>query len=60
MGAKQDAEAWAETVRDYAQRNDLRYEQVGGINPKDGPVALCVAAPALSSSCRCTAASRPG
>lgn len=42
MGAKQDAEAWAETVRDYAKRNDLRYEEVGGINPKDGPVALCV------------------
>jgi hypothetical protein len=42
MGAKQDAEAWAETVRQHAERNDLRYEQVGGINPKDAPVALCV------------------
>ena len=42
MGAKQDAESWAETVRSYAAKNDLRYEPVGGLNPKDGPVALCV------------------
>jgi hypothetical protein len=42
VGAKQDAEAWAETVRKYAERNDLKYEPVGGLNPKDGPVALCV------------------
>jgi hypothetical protein len=42
VGAKQDAEAWAETVRKHAERNDLKYEPVGGINPKDAPVALCV------------------
>jgi hypothetical protein len=42
MGAKQEAEAWAETVRKHAERNGLTYEPVGGINPKDGPVALCV------------------
>jgi hypothetical protein len=42
VSAKQDAEGWAQTVRSYAERNDLRYEPVGGINPKDGPVALCV------------------
>jgi hypothetical protein len=42
MGAKQEAEAWAETVRKYGERNGLTYEAVGGINPKDGPVALCV------------------
>jgi hypothetical protein len=42
MGAKQDAAAWAETVSSYAAKNDLRYEPVGGLNPKDGPVALCV------------------
>jgi hypothetical protein len=42
MGAKQDAEAWAATVRKYGERHDLTYESVGGINPKDGPVALCV------------------
>jgi hypothetical protein len=42
MGAKQDSGAWAETVRAYAEKNDVRYEPVGGLNPKDGPVALCV------------------
>lgn len=42
MGARQEAEGWAEAVRRYAERNDLTYEPVGGINPKDGPVALCV------------------
>ena len=42
MSAKQEAQDWAETVRSYGARNDLRYEPVGGINPKDGPVALCV------------------
>ena len=35
-------EDWAETVRRYGERNGLTYEEVGGINPKDGPVALCV------------------
>jgi hypothetical protein len=42
MGAKQEAQAWAETVRSYGEREGLVYEPVGGINPKDGPVALCV------------------
>lgn len=42
MGAKQEAEAWAETVRKFGERQELTYEPVGGINPKDGPVALCV------------------
>jgi len=42
MGAKQEAGAWAGTVRKYGERHDLTYEPVGGINPKDGPVALCV------------------
>lgn len=42
MGAKQDAREWAEIVRGYGERSDLGYEPVGGINPKDGPVALCV------------------
>jgi hypothetical protein len=37
-----NAEEWAGAVRSYAERNELRYEPVGGINPKDGPVALCV------------------
>src|SRR6188474_496926 len=42
MGAKQEAQQWAETVAGYGERHGLKYEPVGGINPKDGPVALCV------------------
>jgi hypothetical protein len=42
MGAKQEAEAWDGIVRSYGERNELRYEEVGGINPVDAPVALCV------------------
>jgi hypothetical protein len=42
MGAKDEAQAWSETVRRYGERHELRYEPVGGINPKDAPVALCV------------------
>jgi hypothetical protein len=42
VGAKQDAESWGAIVGKYASRHGLTYEPVGGINPKDGPVALCV------------------
>jgi hypothetical protein len=42
MSASDEAQAWAETVNRYAEQNGLRYEDVGGINPKDAPVALCV------------------
>lgn len=42
MGAKQEAADWAGIVRKYGEENSLTYEPVGGINPKDGPVALCV------------------
>jgi hypothetical protein len=42
VGAKQDAEGWAQTVQDYGKKNELRYEPVGGLNPKDAPPALCV------------------
>ena len=42
MSAKQEAQDWADTVRKYGEKHDLRYEEIGGINPKDGPVALCV------------------
>src|SRR3954454_22300770 len=42
MGAKQEAQDWAAAVRGYGERNGLNYEEVGGINPVDGPVALCV------------------
>ncbi len=42
MGAKQEAQDWTELVRRYGERHGVTYEPVGGINPKDGPVALCV------------------
>jgi hypothetical protein len=42
MGAKDEAREWAEAVRRYGERHELRYEPVGGINPVDAPVALCV------------------
>ena len=42
MSAKGEAEEWAALVGKYGERNGLTYESVGGINPKDGPVALCV------------------
>jgi hypothetical protein len=42
VSGKQEAQDWADTVRGYGERHDLTYEPVGGINPKDGPVALCV------------------
>jgi hypothetical protein len=42
VSAKGEAQEWAEIVRRYGERQGLTYEPVGGINPKDGPVALCV------------------
>ena len=42
MGAKQEAQDWTELVRRYGERHEVTYEPIGGINPKDGPVALCV------------------
>jgi hypothetical protein len=42
VSGKQEAQDWADIVRAYCERHDLTYEPVGGINPKDGPVALCV------------------
>jgi hypothetical protein len=42
VSAKREAEEWAEIVRRYGESHELTYEPVGGINPKDGPVALCV------------------
>lgn len=35
-------EDWAATVRAFAATHDLRYEPVGGLNPRDAPPALCV------------------
>src|SRR3954451_14878257 len=42
MGAKQEAQEWTEIVCRYGERSGVSYEPVGGINPVDGPVALCV------------------
>jgi hypothetical protein len=42
MSAQQEARDWAEIVSAYGERHQLKYEPVGGINPVDGPVALCV------------------
>lgn len=42
MSAAADAQAWSATVQELAGRRGLRYEPVGGINPVDAPVALCV------------------
>jgi hypothetical protein len=36
-----DAEAWAQTVEALGRKRELRYEPVGGINPKGEPAALC-------------------
>jgi hypothetical protein len=36
------ADDWAALVSSYASRHDLRYEPVGGLNPRDAPPALCV------------------
>jgi hypothetical protein len=41
LSAKAEAEEWAKTVQDLAAERRLRYEPIGGINPKSGPVALC-------------------
>jgi len=41
LSAKSDAQEWAKAVQDLAAERNLRYEPVGGINPKGAPVALC-------------------
>src|SRR5215207_10295534 len=42
VSGKQEAQDWVDAVRGYGEGHGLTYEPVGGINPKDGPVALCV------------------
>ncbi len=37
-----DADTWASIVSGFATGDEITYEPVGGINPVDGPVALCV------------------
>jgi hypothetical protein len=41
LSAKGDAQEWARIVASYAEERALRFEPIGGINPKGGPVALC-------------------
>jgi len=41
MGAGSDRETWVEAVRAVAADRGLRYEEVGGLNPRDAPAALC-------------------
>ncbi|MGZ5336574.1 MAG: hypothetical protein ACXWDT_00860 [Solirubrobacterales bacterium] len=41
MAAKQDAADWAGTVAGLGEQRGLRYEPVGGLNPKGAPAALC-------------------
>ncbi len=41
LSGKGDAEEWAGIVSGLATERGLRYEPIGGINPKEGPVALC-------------------
>lgn len=35
------AEDWSRTVSSLAEERGVRYEAVGGLNPRGGPVALC-------------------
>ena len=41
MGEKLDAAGWAQIPQEVARRRDLRYDAVGGLNPRGGPAALC-------------------
>ena len=40
MSSRDEATAWADAVRGYAEARGLRYEPVGGLNAVGGPVAL--------------------
>jgi hypothetical protein len=41
VSAKDEQQAWAETVQAYAQKRGVRYEPIGGLNPVGQPAALC-------------------
>ncbi len=41
MSAADDAQAWAQTVRELGEKREVRYEPIGGLNPADAPPALC-------------------
>lgn len=41
MSTRSERQAWVAAVRDLAGERGLRYEAVGGLNPRDAPAALC-------------------
>jgi len=41
LSAAAEREGWIAAVREVAADRDLRYEEVGGINARDAPAALC-------------------
>jgi hypothetical protein len=41
VSARDEARAWTQAVRELAERRELRYDEVGGLNPRGGPAALC-------------------
>ncbi|MGI8460247.1 MAG: hypothetical protein ACR2OC_01235 [Solirubrobacterales bacterium] len=41
MSVANDAQAWAQTVRELGEKREVRYEPIGGLNPADAPPALC-------------------
>jgi hypothetical protein len=41
LSAPDDAQAWSEAVQALAKDKGVRYEEIGGINPRGGPAALC-------------------
>jgi hypothetical protein len=41
LSARDEARAWAEAVRELGERLGVRYDAVGGLNPRGGPAALC-------------------
>ncbi len=41
MGGEVSAADWASTVEGLAADRDLRYDAIGGLNPRGGPAALC-------------------
>lgn len=45
MNAAAERDAWVAAVRAVAAERDLAYEEVGGINPRDAPAALCPGGP---------------
>lgn len=41
MSAASEREAWIAAVRELADDRGLRYEEIGGLNSRDAPAALC-------------------